>query len=137
MAKKYKIKKSNLTEFFGWFSKKDPPKQIQQLIDDDPELQKLRDKIDSITRQSIPKFEKMKTQFLNECNGYVKSSKDLSVSQDVLPASSDEYLNNIIKTEQFGSNSGKNLGIERATLSANGMNTNGRVINGTLFRGVM
>ena len=62
MAKKYKIKKSNLTEFFGWFSKKDPPKQIQQLIDDDPELQKLRDKIDSITRQSIPKFEKMKKE---------------------------------------------------------------------------
>jgi hypothetical protein len=32
------------------------------LIDDDPELQKLRDKIDSITRQSIPKFEKMKKE---------------------------------------------------------------------------
>ena len=60
----------------------------------------------------------------------------ITKSEDVLPASSDEYLNNIIKTEQFG-NSGKNLGIERATLSANGMNTRGRVINGTLFRGVM
>jgi len=62
MAKKYKIKKSNLNEFFSWFTKKDPPKQIQQLIDDDPELKRLRDKIDSITRQSIPKFEKMKKE---------------------------------------------------------------------------
>lgn len=99
--------------------------------------QKWNDYAQTIRVSSKEEYEKMKTQFLNECNGYVKSPKDLSVSQDVLPVSSDEYLNNIIKTEQFGSNSGKNLGIERATLSANGMNTNGRVINGTLFRGVM
>ena len=38
MAKKYKIKKSNLKEFFGLFSKKPTPDIIQKLIDDDPEL---------------------------------------------------------------------------------------------------
>ena len=62
MAKKYKIKKSSLKEFFSWFTKKDPPQKIQKLIDDYPELKRLRDKIDSITRQSIPKFEKMKKE---------------------------------------------------------------------------
>jgi len=52
------------------------------------------------------------------------------ISQDIQPVSSEEYSNNIIKNEQ-------NLGTAPATLSANGMNTRGRVINGTLFRGVM
>ena len=52
------------------------------------------------------------------------------ISQDILPAPSEEYSNNIIKNEQ-------NLGNAPATLSANGMNTRGRVINATLFRGVM
>jgi hypothetical protein len=53
-----------------------------------------------------------------------------SISQDIQPASSEQYSSNIIKNEQ-------NLGTAPATLSANGMNTRGRVINGTLFRGVM
>jgi hypothetical protein len=39
--KKYKISKSNLKEFFGWFGKKNKPKDLQQLIDDDPILQKI------------------------------------------------------------------------------------------------
>jgi len=52
------------------------------------------------------------------------------ISQDIQPVSSEEYSSNIIKNEQ-------NLGNAPATLSANGMNTRGRVINGTLFRGVM
>lgn len=38
---KYKISKSNLKEFFGWFGKKNKPKDLQTLIDNDPELQKL------------------------------------------------------------------------------------------------
>lgn len=53
-----------------------------------------------------------------------------SISQDIQPASSEQYSSNIIKNEQ-------NLGTAPATLSANGMNTRGRVINATLFRGVM
>lgn len=62
MGKKYKIKKSNLKEFFSWFTKKNTNKDIEKLIDDDPELKRLRDKIDSITRQSVPEFEKMKKE---------------------------------------------------------------------------
>jgi hypothetical protein len=38
---KYKISKSNLKEFFGWFGKNNKPKDLQTLIDNDPELQKL------------------------------------------------------------------------------------------------
>jgi len=64
----------------------------------------------------------------------------ITKSEDVLPASSDEYLNNIIKTEQFGNNiirNPKDLNIASATLSANGVGSRGRVINGRLYRGVM
>ena len=59
-----------------------------------------------------------------------RPTKSTYISQDILPASSEEYSSNIIKNEQ-------NLGTAPATLSANGMNTRGRVINATLFRGVM
>ena len=34
MAKKYKIKKENLTEFFTWFTKKNVPPKIEDLIND-------------------------------------------------------------------------------------------------------
>lgn len=39
--KKYKISKSNLKEFFGWFGKKKKPKDLQQIIDNDPILQQI------------------------------------------------------------------------------------------------
>ena len=39
--KKYKISKSNLKEFFGFFGKKKKPKDLQQVIDNDPVLKKL------------------------------------------------------------------------------------------------
>ena len=64
----------------------------------------------------------------------------ITKSEDVLPASSDEYLNNIIKSEQFGNNiirNPKDLNIASASLSANGVGSRGRVINGRLYRGVM
>jgi hypothetical protein len=38
---KYKISKSNLKEFFGWFGKKKKPKDLQSVIDNDPVLKKL------------------------------------------------------------------------------------------------
>lgn len=38
---KYKISKSNLKEFFGFFGKKKKPKDLQQVIDNDPVLKKL------------------------------------------------------------------------------------------------
>jgi hypothetical protein len=48
---KYKISKSNLKEFFSWLTKKTPPKDIQALIDTDPEIRKLRDKIQAIDKK--------------------------------------------------------------------------------------
>jgi hypothetical protein len=38
---KYKISKSNLKEFFGWFGDKKKPKDLQAIIDNDPQLKKL------------------------------------------------------------------------------------------------
>ena len=91
----------------------------------------------TIKLSSQKAYDDMKANYLMKCDGtfttppIVKFPKDLSVSQDVLPASSEEYLNNTIK------GTGGKGGFEIATLSANGMDTRGRVINGTLFRGVM
>jgi hypothetical protein len=38
---KYKISKSNLKEFFGFFGDKKKPKDLQSVIDNDPVLKKL------------------------------------------------------------------------------------------------
>lgn len=38
---KYKISKSNLKEFFGLFGKKNKPKDLKTIIDNDPVLKKL------------------------------------------------------------------------------------------------
>jgi hypothetical protein len=62
MAKKYKIKKENLTEFFTWFTKKNVPPKIEDLINNDPELKKLKVKLDAIIDSSVPEFEKMKKE---------------------------------------------------------------------------
>lgn len=55
---------------------------------------------------------------------------NFEVAQDVLPVSSEEYSSNIIKDK-------RELYNAPATLSANGVNSNGRVINARLYRGVM
>lgn len=51
--KKYKISESNLNEFWGWFTKKNKPTTLQNLIDADPELKQIdkdiKDLIDSQT----------------------------------------------------------------------------------------
>ena len=57
--KKYKISKSNLKEFFGWFGKKNKPKDLQQLIDDDPILQK----IDADIAQLNQKYGKLDQEY--------------------------------------------------------------------------
>jgi hypothetical protein len=62
MGKKYKIKKSNLKEFFGLFSKKPTPDRIQKLIDDDPELKKIQSKIDALNKTAAPHMEKLKKE---------------------------------------------------------------------------
>jgi hypothetical protein len=48
---KYKISKSNLKEFFGWFGKKNKPKDLQTLIDNDPELQKLDNELKDLQKK--------------------------------------------------------------------------------------
>ena len=48
---KYKISKSNLKEFFGFFGKKKKPKDLQQVIDNDPVLKKLDADIEKLNQQ--------------------------------------------------------------------------------------
>ena len=83
-------------------------------------------------------YELAKSEFIAKCEGKVSQTTmpivkfpNFEVSQDVLPVSSEEYSSNIIK------GTGKDLGIERATLNANGLNSNVRFINARLYRGVM
>jgi hypothetical protein len=49
--RKYKISKSNLKEFFGFFGKKKKPKDLQQVIDNDPILKKLDADIEKLNQQ--------------------------------------------------------------------------------------
>lgn len=83
-------------------------------------------------------YEIAKADFINKCEGKtiepilpVKPVKfpNFEVSQDVLPVLSQEATP-IIKNP-------KDLYNAPATLSANGVNSNGRVINARLYRGVM
>lgn len=48
---KYKISRSNLKEFFGFFGKKNKPKDIQRLIDNDPELQAIDKRLEKINQK--------------------------------------------------------------------------------------
>ena len=57
--KRYKISKENLNEFWGWFGKK-KPQTLQQIIDNDPVLNKLDDELYDINRSYIPKLQKVK-----------------------------------------------------------------------------
>lgn len=52
MAKKYKISKKNLNEFFGFFGNKKKPAQIQSLIDNDPVLQRIDKKIADLNKSA-------------------------------------------------------------------------------------
>lgn len=48
---KYKISKSNLREFFGFFGKKRKPRDIQKLIDMDPQLQAIDKRLKAINKK--------------------------------------------------------------------------------------
>ena len=48
---KYKISKSNLKEFFGFFGKKNKPKKFQDILDNDPVLQKLDSELKDINKK--------------------------------------------------------------------------------------
>jgi hypothetical protein len=59
---KYKISKSNLKEFFGFFGKKNKPKDLQTVIDNDPQLKKIDDEIARLNNKSgqlSPEFVKI------------------------------------------------------------------------------
>jgi hypothetical protein len=56
MAKKYKISKSNLNEFFGFFGNKKKPAQIQSVIDNDPVLKKLDKDIADLNKASADRM---------------------------------------------------------------------------------
>lgn len=59
---KYKISKSNLKEFFGFFGKTKKPKDLQQVIDNDPVLKKIDAEIARLNDRSgqlSPEFVKI------------------------------------------------------------------------------
>lgn len=58
---KYKIKKENLNEFWGLFGKK-KPQSLQQIIDNDPVLNKLDDELADINKTYLPKLKKMQKE---------------------------------------------------------------------------
>jgi hypothetical protein len=60
--KKYKISKKNLKEFFGFFTKKKTPAEIQKLIDNDPVLQKLEKDLKVINSKNQDYMDGLKTK---------------------------------------------------------------------------
>jgi predicted RNA-binding protein Jag len=62
MKGKYRIKKSNLKEFFGFFGTKQKPSNIQRMIDSDPMLKKLDSDIEQINSKAKPYLDKMKKE---------------------------------------------------------------------------
>jgi hypothetical protein len=51
--KKYKISESKLNEFWGWFGKK-KPQNLQNVIDNDPELKKIDQEIKDLIDSQTP-----------------------------------------------------------------------------------
>ena len=70
--KRYKISKENLNEFWGWFGKK-KPQTLQQIIDNDPVLNKLDAELADINKIYIPKLKKMKENNPEFFNKLVKA----------------------------------------------------------------
>jgi hypothetical protein len=71
--KKYKISKSNLKEFFGWFTKKNVPNKLQTIIDNDPVLQKLKADVNKINNKYADDIEQMKKEEPEYYNMLVKA----------------------------------------------------------------
>jgi|688.fasta_scaffold27011_9 hypothetical protein len=59
---KYKIKRHQLKEFFGLFSKKATPAKLQQLIDKDPTLQRLKADVDKMNSKYKPDIDRLKDE---------------------------------------------------------------------------
>ena len=57
---RYKISKENINEFFGLFGKKKKPKNVDDLIKNDPVLQKLDKQIGDLNKRAMNRLEKDK-----------------------------------------------------------------------------
>ena len=57
---RYKISKENINEFFGLFGKKKKPKNVDDLIKNDPVLQKLDKQIGDLNKKAMSRLEKDK-----------------------------------------------------------------------------
>jgi hypothetical protein len=57
---RYKISKENINEFFGLFGKKKKPKNVDDLIKNDPVLQKLDKQIGDLNKKAMDRLEKDK-----------------------------------------------------------------------------
>jgi hypothetical protein len=55
---KYKISKSNLKDFFGFFGKKNKPKDIDAIIQNDAVLQKLDKQIGDLNDKAAERLKK-------------------------------------------------------------------------------
>lgn len=62
MAKKYKISKRNLKEFFSFFGTKRTPEKIQKIIDNDPVLKKLEADFKKMNNKYADDIQKMKAE---------------------------------------------------------------------------
>jgi hypothetical protein len=66
---KYKISKSNLNEFFGWFGKSKKPKDLQTVINNDPILKRLDADITDLNRKASAYIKKDK-EYMNLLKKY-------------------------------------------------------------------
>ena len=57
---RYKISKENINEFFGLFGKKKKPKNVDDLIKNDPVLKKLDKEIGDLNKKAMSRLEKDK-----------------------------------------------------------------------------
>lgn len=57
---RYKLSKENINEFFGLFGKKKKPKNVDDLIKNDPVLQKLDKEIGDLEKKAADRLKKDK-----------------------------------------------------------------------------
>lgn len=67
---KYKISKSYLKEFFGLFGRKNKPKDIEDIINNDPVLQRLSKEAGDIHRKARARLEKENPELLKLIDKY-------------------------------------------------------------------
>ena len=61
---KYKISKENINEFFGLFGKKKKPKDIEDIIKNDPVLQKIDKEIETLNKKATDRIKATDPDFI-------------------------------------------------------------------------